>query len=118
MKTISIPTSKGAERRLDVGEESRNDLFELHLSKDDFNLLFSSGWVKEINAVTGSNIDEHEDDRITGPYDLTKVRDISQSYSSSHQNKVFSDIATLSQKALEGTREFISSFSITSSGPN
>lgn len=49
MKTITVAIGKHAEQRFDLGQEREGDLVEKEVNSVDFDILFKSGWVQEVN---------------------------------------------------------------------
>lgn len=100
MKTICVPISAEAESRLDIGEERFDDLAEITLSKADFDLLFSSGWVSAVNTSLHVNIDDFEDEHILDPSSIQKLTAISEQFATKLNKKIFRKISNLAHEAL------------------
>ena len=100
-KTISVPINSDAKYRLDMGQERDGDLVEKDLTLDDFDILFTSGWVKEINDTLGVNIDDYEDEHISDEHKIIKFIDISNNYFKRFNIYLFKSIAELAGIGLE-----------------
>ncbi len=73
MKTICVPKTQLAQTRLNFDECEQEDLMELHLNKNTFDLIWHIGFFKTINKLTNSLIDDFEDESITNKTELLKV---------------------------------------------
>ena len=101
MKTVSVPMSEDALRRLDMGEDKPGDLIEEEIEKEDFDNLFSSGWVRDVNNILGVNIDDFEDEHIMEADKIAKLVDISRRYYNTQGGEVFLKIESLAKTAEE-----------------
>lgn len=101
MKTISVPTSQDAAQRLDMDEAREGDLVEEILDDDDFERIFASGWVDDVNAELDALIDDYEWEVIKGSDALARIEDISMRYKAMTGDEVFSRIAGLARKGKE-----------------
>lgn len=100
MKSIAVPINAEAAKRLDLAQEREDDLIEVLLDEATFDLLFSVGWVRQVNDAAACNIDEHEDEHVETPFALEKVIEVSSHFS--HQSDdIFSRIAALATQAKE-----------------
>ncbi|YCI81602.1 hypothetical protein M1D83_19230 [Enterobacteriaceae bacterium] len=64
MKYISVPKNADAQKRLEYDECFNDDLFEVYLSDDHFNILDKIGVFTVLNKELDINIDEYEDEFI------------------------------------------------------
>ncbi|WP_298261215.1 hypothetical protein [uncultured Litoreibacter sp.] len=102
MKTISVPTSPLAAERLDLGQEQETDTLDMLLSEQEFNVLFSSGFIEQVNKLANVNIDDYEDEVISDPRGLKVCENLSVEFFNRTQLEVFSKIiaqAEFAQKA-------------------
>lgn len=88
MKCISVPVSQDAVQRLDFDESIDGDLFEVTLTDEQFNALFRTGVLSELNKLIEINIDEFEDEKIVGKRDLKIARRLLGQLSASDSVKV------------------------------
>lgn len=77
------------------------DLVEETLDEDDFEQIFASGWVDEINAEFDSLIDDYEWGVIKGPAALARIAEISLQYNAMTGDEVFLRIAELAREGKE-----------------
>lgn len=101
MKTICVPINKEAQSRLDMGYEENGDLIEEIINKDEFYLLFSSGFISEINRVIGTNIDDYEDEHVIEAMKITEIKKIAHSYSNRMSQNIFQRVENIATLALE-----------------
>ena len=101
MKNIFVPLSLGAMERLDTDDCLPGDLLELNLDEIEFEQLYHSGALKEINRRLGTIIDDYEDESVQGSENLAIMREIIESCISE------SEIPVL-RKVLDATKEAIS----------
>lgn len=94
MKVISVPNSKDALDRLDLGVEREGDLTEVILSDADFDAIFRSGWVERVNREISCNIDDYEDEHLLDEEGLEKLASITEKYVRNNHD-VFSRILNL-----------------------
>jgi hypothetical protein len=73
LKTICVPKSEDALKRLNYDQTIEGDLIEVILSEEVYNALLSTGIFVTFNTITGSNIDNFEDDSITDERALITV---------------------------------------------
>ncbi|MGQ8869829.1 hypothetical protein [Myroides sp. TSA_177.3] len=64
-KVISVPKDKEAESALDYNNAKPEQLVELKLTNEEFDILWEEGIFSLINRISGSNIDDFEDEHIT-----------------------------------------------------
>lgn len=101
MKTISVPLSSEAMKRLDLDECLLGDLEELQLPEEQYAKLLQSGVLEKINSSLGKLIDEYEDESIQGNTDLTKSLNIFTSVYEHTKLEVLGKIITLNKLALK-----------------
>lgn len=106
MKQVCVPVDKHAASRLKIGEEQGGDLTELNLSKRDFNLLFSSGWVSVVNGRLSVLIDDYEDEHIEDQEKLLDLVTISEIFSENTGETVFRKLAELAAQAVKRKTSF------------
>lgn len=106
MKQACVPVDKQAASRLNIGEEQDGDLIELSLNARDFNLLFSSGWVRAVNDQLGVLIDDFEDEHIEGQEKLLDLVTISEIFSENTGETVFRKLAELAVQAVNRKTSF------------
>lgn len=70
VRWIIVPLNKSAEAQLDLDQAKPGSIREYRLDETSFTCLWRSGIFDMINAETGSNIDNFEDDAITDPKQL------------------------------------------------
>ncbi len=73
MKVITVPKDKAAEKLLDYDNAQAEELIELELLPSDFRYLFEIGYWNLINNVSGSLIDEFEDESISDRVQLKEL---------------------------------------------
>lgn len=100
MKTISVPLSVDALNRLDVDECLPGDLEEINLSDVEFEALFSSGVISEINNNLGKLIDDYEDDSVQGLQDLKAMLRLLEVALSNSELPVLRKIIALTNTAI------------------
>src|SRR6056297_624417 len=100
MKSIVVPVNLEAAKRLDLGKELKDDLIEVVLEEHTFDLLFSIGWVLQVNNAAACNIDEYEDEHIEDQVALEKVIEVSELFSDQPQD-IFAKISSLAKQAKE-----------------
>ena len=64
-KVISVPKDKEAESALDYNNAKPEQLVELKLTNEEFDMLWEEGIFSLINRISSSNIDDFEDEHIT-----------------------------------------------------
>lgn len=101
MKTISVPTSLLAAQRLDLGQEQEADTLDVVLSKQEFDVLFSSGFIEQVNELANVNIDDYEDELISDPLGLKACEELSVEFFERSRLEVFSKIAAQVKFALK-----------------
>ena len=70
-KVIAVPKDEDAMKALDFDQATDGQLSELFLNDEDFKKLWTIGLFDSINELTGTLIDEYEDDNIT---DMSKLK--------------------------------------------
>lgn len=100
MKSIAVPINPEGAKRLYLAQERDDDLIEVLLDEATFELLFSVGWVRQVNNAAACNIDEHEDEHVENLFALEKVTAVS-SHFSDQSDDIFSQIASLATQAKE-----------------
>jgi hypothetical protein len=73
MKLICVPKSVLAKHHLDFNESRLGELIELEIDNEVINKLFEIGFFHSLNKLTNANVDNFEDDNITGEERLLKV---------------------------------------------
>lgn len=63
-RTISVPLTVEAEKRLDYDESIDGDLEELDLTEEEFNQFYSSGVIDKLNEELDVIIDDYESEDI------------------------------------------------------
>jgi len=99
MKTISVPLSSEAMKRLDLDECLLGDLEEPQLPEEHYAKLLQSGVLEKINSSLGKLIDECEDESIQGNTKLTKSLDILTNAYEHTKLEVLEKIITLNKLA-------------------
>lgn len=103
-KYITVPKDREAMMALDYNLASSEQLFEIVLHEDQFNLLWSSGIFQSINEIASVNIDYSEDESIT---DLSLLKKILSSdflyrdYSNEELTGLVSQLKNLILKAID-----------------
>ena len=101
MKFISVPLSVEAMSRLDTNESVPGDLQELTLNESDFYDLHNAGFFAAINAATGSNIDEFEDDAIVDFEQIQNgLRVVAEFRGREKSKPIYKEIEDLFKKAI------------------
>ena len=72
-RVITVPKDKIAEKALDFDEATTEQLIELSIKEEDFLFMYQSGIIELINQEGGANIDDFEDDAVTGKENISKV---------------------------------------------
>lgn len=73
MKTICVPKNKEGESALNFDEATPQQLIELNLPDTQFYSLWGQGFFDEINNLSGSAIDDFEDEKIYEKHKLERV---------------------------------------------
>ncbi|WP_158963111.1 hypothetical protein [Myroides fluvii] len=63
-KVITVPKDQAAQDALNYDCAASEQLIELELTKEEFEELWNDGVFTAINRITGSNIDDFEDEHI------------------------------------------------------
>lgn len=74
MKSITVPISKEAMKRLDFNECLDGDLVEIKLNESEFDKMWSSGVFEIINDAFEKNIDIYEDEYLVGIDNLVQAK--------------------------------------------
>lgn len=74
-KIICVPKNKEAEYALDYDDALPNQLVELSLTNENFYNLWNDGVFSLINKISGSIIDEFEDEHITDLNIISNILD-------------------------------------------
>lgn len=72
-RVITVPKDKIAEKALDFDEATKEQLIELSITEEEFLFLYYNGIIELINQEGETNIDDFEDDSVTGKENLSKV---------------------------------------------
>ncbi|NJK83587.1 MAG: hypothetical protein HC912_06965 [Saprospiraceae bacterium] len=72
-RIITVPKDKIAEKALDYNESVGSQLIELSVTEEDFQFMFQCGIIELVNREGEANIDDFEDDVITGKERLNRV---------------------------------------------
>ena len=72
-RVITVPKDKIAEKALDFEEATKEQLIELSITEEEFLFLYQNGIIELINQEGETNIDDFEDDSVTGKENLSKV---------------------------------------------
>ncbi len=89
MKTIVVPKTEDAMRRLDFNESRENDLLELSLDDLEYNDISQSGLFQIINKELEIYIDDYEDESVTDLSKMIKMKEIMGTYIEKNKNIVF-----------------------------
>ena len=73
MKTIAVPLTKAAEKRLDYNECNTGDLLELELNDCDFEKIWNTDLFYKLNNALSIMIDEFEDEKILNEKNIDKA---------------------------------------------
>ena len=65
MKTITVPKSKKAQALLDYDKCPEELLFEINLSKEEFDSLWKANFFTYLNSICNVHIDDYESEEIT-----------------------------------------------------
>lgn len=76
MKYLSVPVNTSAMERLVHDQCADDDLLEAILDEHDYKKLWSTGVLDIINKKLNKNIDDYEDEVISGLGDLNQARAI------------------------------------------
>lgn len=74
MKCITVPVTPEAMNRLNYDQCQKGDLIEVIFDEHDYNELWGSGIIEILNNQLGKNIDDYEDENITGSDELLQCR--------------------------------------------
>ena len=72
-RVITVPIDKEAEKALDYDAAKPAQLIERYLSGEEYVFLETMGLISLINSEGDSNIDDFEDDSVTGLENLNRV---------------------------------------------
>ncbi|WP_418360308.1 hypothetical protein [Sphingobacterium detergens] len=99
---IVSPIDKEAAELLDYDKATAIDLIELVLTEEQFNALNCDGVFSNLNEILGSNIDDFEDELITGDKQLEMALNYLRAISAKDEiaRKVIEKIIYLFEEAL------------------
>ncbi len=80
MKTIVVPNSLEAMKKIDLDECESNELTETTFDQKEYSELWASGILDSFNQKLDLLIDDYEDESISKLSDLIKARDIVSKY--------------------------------------
>lgn len=72
-KVIIVPRDKFTEQELNYNQAQKEQLIELYLNDDEFDLLYKKKLFELINQIAETNIDDYEDDSISGKEKIGNV---------------------------------------------
>ena len=72
-RVIVVPKDKVAQELLDRDEATDQQLLELYLSNEEFYFLYKKGIFELINQITGSLIDDFENDSVLEKEKILKI---------------------------------------------
>lgn len=72
-RVITVPKDKIAEMSLSFDKATKEQLIELSITEEEFLFLYQKGIFELINLTIGTNIDDFEDDAVTGKDNLSKI---------------------------------------------
>ena len=72
-RVIIVPKDKKAEQALDINEAKREQLIELTIDEKDFIFIYQTGIIELINREGNANVDDFEDDCVSGKENLSTV---------------------------------------------
>jgi hypothetical protein len=97
-KLIIVPKNKNAQTALDFDKADKEQLIELTIDEIDFLFLFENGIIDLINFNGNSNIDDYEDDVVSGKENLYNVI-IAIESTSTYENIIVKKILYLFKEA-------------------
>jgi hypothetical protein len=97
-KLIIVPKDKNAQTALDFDKADKEQLIELTIDEIDFLFLFENGIIDLINFNGNSNIDDYEDDVVSGKENLYNVI-IAIESTSTYENIIVKKILYLFKEA-------------------
>ena len=72
-KVITVPKNKFAEQVLNFNQAQKEQLIELYLNDEEFEILYKKKLFELINQIAETNIDEYEDDSVSGKEKIGNV---------------------------------------------
>ena len=100
MKTITVPLSMEAMKRLDFDCNITGDLIKLDISPQ-FYKLFTNGFFSEINQKLNIIIDDYEDEKISGLDNLEQLASIVMNYFLRFKDEIYLRIHALVVQAIQ-----------------
>ena len=100
MKTITVPLSMEAMKRLNFDCNIAGDLIELDISPQ-FYKLFTNGFFSEINQKLNIIIDDYEDEKILGLDNLERLASIVMNYFLRFKDEIYLKIHALVMEAIQ-----------------
>ena len=100
MKYIIVPKTPEAQKRLDFDEASGEELIEICLDEQRFDLLWNSQLFSELNRTLGVSIDDYEDEHIVGKDQLERALRVTESFAERYQHQLFSDVNEMIRAAI------------------
>ncbi|AWH88641.1 hypothetical protein [Limnobaculum parvum] len=101
MKHISVPTSKAAMSRLNLDTYITGDLIELYLNKEQYQALWKTGVIEQMNKALNIMIDDFEDEKLSGNDRLLHAQQIIESKLISTHCEILQKLLTLVNSAIK-----------------
>lgn len=103
-RIIIVPKDKVAQEALDFDKATKEQLIELPIGEEEFLCMYNSGIIELINMKGNANIDDFEDDSVTGKVNLNMVINtlsLKESLGNNFQIRLIQKLANLFREALE-----------------
>ncbi|HKM98084.1 MAG TPA: hypothetical protein VJY99_15510 [Buttiauxella sp.] len=101
MKYISVPVSPEAMDKLDYCDNAEGELIDFTISDEQYNTLVSIGLIGLMNTLFDINIDEYEDEKLTGIENLEKAKLFADKEYSSSEDEAVQGFLSQLNKAIE-----------------
>jgi len=101
-RIIIVPKDKTAEKALDFDEATKEQLIELLITEEEFLFMYQNGIIELINKEGKTNIDDFEDDSVTGKENLSEViKALNSRVDLDANNELIQNVSTLFNEAID-----------------
>lgn len=103
-RIIIVPKDKVAQEALDFDKATNEQLIELPIEEEEFLCMYKTGIIELINIEGSANVDDFEDDSVTGKVNLSRViktLSLKESLGNHVQIRLIQKLANLFREALD-----------------
>jgi len=101
-RVIIVPKDKIAEKALDLDEATKEQLIELSITEEEFLFMYQNGVIELINLEGKTNVDDFEDDSVTGKENLSRViRALNSRVDLNTYNELSQNVSNLFNEAID-----------------